>query len=227
MEVSVKYGCITMTPAPKIAVPLSAAIDDMLGLSVESSYLAHLAASYPGLWAHEDAQTRMRLVRRDVAAWIETGLSVDFEFAVRTAEQGHLSDRLAPYVARIGRRPGPAPDEVNDLPTLATWALDALTRRRHLRLGRCRVCGLLWIPPENGRDVGCRRPRPGLSASCFQVRRQQRFEAARGGWRREYKKLHERVRQQALSEELFDAWKGENSARSWTRFDQWILEHRN
>ena len=49
----------------------------------------------------------MRLVVRDVAAWIETGLSTDFEFAVRTAEHGHLSDRLAPYVARIGRRPGP------------------------------------------------------------------------------------------------------------------------
>ena len=45
MEVSVKYGCITMTPPPKIAVPLSAAIDDALALSIDSSYLTHLAAS--------------------------------------------------------------------------------------------------------------------------------------------------------------------------------------
>lgn len=126
MEVSVKRGCIEMTLAPKTAVPVSSAVDDMLGLSTDSSYISHLLAAYPDLWGSEGARARTQAVRRDVAAWLEADLPAVFESAARAAGEGHLSSQLASHVEGIRRRPGRTPDEVDDLPTLAAWALDAV-----------------------------------------------------------------------------------------------------
>ena len=224
VQVSIKYGCIEMSAAPRTAVPLSAAVDDMLGLSADSSYVSHLSASYPGLWVGEAVRRREGAVRNDVAAWLKACLPADFESAVRVAAEGRLSDQLTPYFAQIRRRPGSTPDEVDDLATLATWALDALMRRRQLQLGTCPVCGRLWIPPDEDREIGCRRPRPGLRAPCYAVMRQRLYMANRNEWRREYKKLHWRLQHGLLSAASFAEWRAENSPTAWTSFDSWVAQ---
>jgi len=228
--------------------PLASPINDILGLSVDATYLAHLVTSYPFLWCavnatasscHEpkangsskDGQTpteraaltpNLLAAQTDVEDWLGAGLPGRFLEAAGDAEQGRLSSLLGAYVEGIVRNPDPMPDEVGDLPTLATWALEQLLHRRRIAVCGCQLCWRPWIVPERYPQVFCQRPRPGRSQSCHESARERAWGKANAPWRREYKKLHERVRTDTLSDELFTAWKSENNAASWVPFDDWM-----
>jgi hypothetical protein len=227
----------TASGVSESVLPLASPVNDVLGLSLDECYLAHLLSSYSEFWIQggdgtqpamsrdlrdlDHASSAFQAARRDVDSWLDAEVSVIFTEAVQASEQGRLSAKLAPYIERIVRNPRQQPDEVSDLPTLATWALEELLRRRRVTLHRCRLCRRYWVPPQRNPDAVCRRPQPSRKLSCYEKSRQLEWAIANGDWRREYKKLHERVRAGSLPRELFESWKAENRPESWRPFHVW------
>jgi Zn-finger nucleic acid-binding protein len=222
---------------PQELLALTAPIDDLLGLRSDSQYAAIIGVRYKPFWwggrelpqlLREQENTLKALeawrtgLEQQIRDWLDEGLPDLFLGAVReAAEAGTLSATLAPYVAQIVRRPPPRRDEVPDLPTLATWALDHLMRRSQIEVRTCPTCDYPWLAVDSDHDVYCTRPTPGKLRSCREIHNQQAFEEAQKEWRREYKKLHERKSRGTLPAEEFAAWRAANRPSSWLPFEEW------
>jgi hypothetical protein len=222
---------------PQELLALTAPIDDLLGLRSDGGYAAIIGLRYiPLRWGErelaqlpleqenllEALETWQVEVEQQIRGWLDDGLPDLFLDAVReAAEGGTLSATLAPYVARIVRRPAPKRDEVPDLPTLATWALDHLMRRSQIEARTCPTCDYPWLAVDSDHDVYCTRPMPGKLRSCRETHHQQAFEETQREWRREYKKLHERKSRGTLPAEEFAAWRAANRPSAWLPFEDW------
>jgi len=218
MKVTLRRGCIQLRAwaGPTVQVPLVAPVNDLLALSSERIYVQHLASSYPGFWPRlQEAETSVR-------EWLAAGVPCLFAEATEAASRGSLSPSIISYTAAVVRRAAPDSDEVNDLPALGAWALERLLERRAVVVRPCSSCGRPWIPPTRYPHNLCHRPRPGFRLSCFEVNRQSRWASRNRDWRREYKKLHERVRAGTLPAETFKAWRAANTPSSWHPLEDWI-----
>jgi Family of unknown function (DUF6076) len=225
-------------------LPLTAPVNDLLGLRADWPYAVHLHSNYGSFWpdewldlpvefdprgltAHElgiEAQgAQLERIQDEVRALRRRKLPDTFLAACKQAEQGHLSADLAGFLERIVRRPGQEPDEVPeaDLPTLATWALDQALRERPLELRECPLCKRPWIASPEQPSPYCDRPYPGRSMSCRALKKDEHFRESQRDWRREYKRLHERRKRGTLTEADWRAWRAENNPDAWYPFDEW------
>jgi hypothetical protein len=225
-------------------LPLTAPINDLLGLRDEWHYAVHLESNYGSFWPDEwidlpagfdssgltdhelgtqAAAAQIDRIRDEIQALRRRKIPDRFLAACQQAEQGHLSARLAGFLERIVHRAGVEPDEVPeaDLPTLATWALDQALRQRPLELRECPLCKRPWIASPEQPSPYCDRPYPGRSMSCRGLKKDEHFRESQRDWRREYKRLYERRKRGTLSEADWRAWRAENDADAWFPFDEW------
>lgn len=222
---------------PQELLALTAPIDDLLGLRSDSRYAAIIGLRYrPLRWGERELPQLLReqpnllkaldtwrvAVEQRIRDWLDDGLPDLFLDAIReAADAGTLSTTLVPYLGQIVRRPAPKRDEVPDLPTLATWALDQLMRRSQIEVRTCPTCDYPWLAVDSDHDVYCTRPTPGKLRSCREIHNQRAFEEAQREWRREYKKLHERKSRGTLPVEEFAAWRAANRPSFWLPFEEW------
>jgi Family of unknown function (DUF6076) len=194
-------------------VPLTAPVDDLLGLRYENEYRKYLRAQYGAKLIDSDDQ---------LADWQQTSLPELFLDAAHKASQGVLAEELIPYLLKIRRRPLPLGDELpDDLPTLAAWLLDLLPRLKSFDVKPCALCHLPRLALVGEQSDYCRRPSPGHSTTCSNLERERRFRDERRLWRREYQRLHDRLRRGSLSETEWQAWKNDNSPQSWRPYEPW------
>jgi hypothetical protein len=225
-------------------LPLTAPVNDLIGLRVEWPYAVHLHSSYRPFWptewisvpaeldttglddhelAIEAMAAQIERIQTEASELRRRKLPAKFLAACHQAEQGHLSASLAPFLERVVHRPGEAPDEVpeGDLPTLAAWALHQALRLRPLEVRECQLCKVPWLASPEQPSPYCERPYPGRSMSCRELKKDEHFRESQRDWRREYKRLYERRKRGTLSEADWQAWRAENNPAAWYAFDEW------
>jgi Family of unknown function (DUF6076) len=226
-------------------LPLTAPVNDLVGLRSDWPYAVHLHSSYGSFWPDEwihlpdgfdptglDEHELATAALAEQIATIEhraselrrSKLPARFLDACRKAEQGYLAASLGPYLERVLRRPGEAPDEVpeGDLPALGAWALDQMLRLRQVEVRDCPLCGVPWLASPEQPSPYCERPYPGRHMSCRGLKKDEHFRESQRDWRREYKRLHERRKRGTLSETDWNGWRAENSPNAWTAFEEWL-----
>jgi hypothetical protein len=229
--------------------PLTAPVNDLIGLRLETNYDLHLQDQYFQLWPitwfdqtpaalrdrrargeglpadDEDAwqETLIWNVGEQATAWRDLGMPRLFLEAARRAAQGHFSARLAPHYERIRRQPAENSDAIpdGDLPTLAAWALDQALRLQPLAIVVCPRCHIPWLTASGEDSPYCQRPAPGHDSTCRELRKAELFRERQGPWRREYKRLHEKTRRGTLSQQAFAAWNAANTPGQWQPYEEW------
>lgn len=227
-------------------VPLVAPVSDLLGLRADWQYAVRLHSTYGPFWPEIGVTVRSgkEAVRVDLAVEAETAriewISAEaarlrkrelprlFLDASRLAAEGRLSAKLAPFLERVLRRPGEEPDDVpdGDLPALAAWALDEVLRISRVEVRNCPLCKVPWVASATQPSPYCERPFPGRHMSCRELKKDEHFRESQRDWRREYKRVHERVRRGTVSDAEWEAWRKQNSPGAWIAFDTWIERKR-
>jgi hypothetical protein len=225
-------------------VPLTAAVNDVLGLRDEWPYAVHLRSRYGSFWpdewidlpeefdtsgldehelASEAVVAQIQRIQSEARELRRQKLPDRFLAACRQATEGHLSVSLAPLLERVLYRPGAEADEIpnGDLATLAAWSLDQTLRLFPIEIRECQLCHLPWLSPPQQASHNCERPYPGRAMSCRALKKDEHFRESQRDWRREYKRLYERRKRGTLSEADWDAWRAENSHDAWYPFDEW------
>src|SRR5262245_15041504 len=194
------------------SLPLTAPADDLLGLRDDPLYDAYLFEQYG---------SKIPEVIDQANVGCEQGLPERFLHSAAQAAKGQLDEQLVPYLLTIRRRPYPQYDKLtDDLPTLAAWVLDLLPRFRAFEIKLCTRCGFPRLVFEGEADF-CRRPAPGHTTRCANLERERRFREDRRAWRREYQRLHDRLRRGSLSEHDWQAWRAGNTVENWARYEEW------
>lgn len=247
VKVNLSRGALALESATSAPVTsgLLAPVNDLIGLRDDREYAAHLHDNYKSFsrdaWTREIAAKRrtrpagegdlptdveaavLDQLTKTLRRWKRQGVPGVFLQAARQAEQGRLSAKLAPYLARIVRHPGDQPDEVpdGDLAALATWALDEALRLKPLQVRRCALCKLPWITDTSQRSHYCQRPAPGRRMTCRKAMKDEHFRERQRAWRLEYKRLHERRNRGTLGQYDWQAWRAANSPEEWLPFEEW------
>ncbi len=247
MNATLWRGGLVLGEGGKV-LPLTAPVNDLLGLRGDWLYAVHLHSTYSPFWpdewitlpleidttdlddhdlANEADVAQIERVAQEARELRRRKLPRQFLLACRRAEEGHLSAKLAPFLERVRRRPGDAPDEVpdGDLATLAAWALDQALRMRPLQVRECPLCKVPWLASPEQLSPYCERPYPGRHMSCRELKKDEHFRESQRDWRREYKRLHERRKRGTLSEADWNAWRAENSPEAWIAFEEWRKRH--
>jgi hypothetical protein len=192
-----------------LRLPLAAPVNDLIGQlrpTTEVGYLSWLVEKYKplagsgGLWS-ESAQA--------------------FLDAAGGAVKGKLSAGIAPHIERL-RFADDGSVAVRDFEALAAWSLLESIRRQPLKLFTCPNCKGKWLGTPGGSRY-CQRVAPGLSKDCRTVAYEKRVAGDKeyGRYRREYKKLTERMRRDDSAVTDVMHWRAENTPASWLPFDEW------
>lgn len=244
MRVAMWRGGLLLGGSGKV-LPLTAPVNDLLGIRAQWPYAVHLHSRYSDFWPDEwiripeeidtAGMDERELGATAVAEQIVTiqatagrlrqqKLPTKLLEACRQAEHGHFSAILAPFLERVLRRPGDEPDEIpeGDLPTLAAWALDQALREHTLEVRECALCKVPWLASAEQTSPYCDRPYPGRQMSCRSLKKDEHFRESQRDWRREYKRLHERRKRGTLSEADWNAWRAENTPDAWIAFAEWL-----
>jgi Family of unknown function (DUF6076) len=230
------------------ALPLTAPVNDLIGLRGDWHYAVHLHSSYHPFWpedwirlpedfdptGHDEQELATQAAAEQIVRIEDTAIELrrhklptKFLAACHQAEQGHFSSSLAPFLERVLRQPPDVGDQIPeaDLPTLATWALDHALRLRPLQVRDCPLCKVPWLASPEQPSPYCERPYPGRQMSCRQLKKDEHFRESQRDWRREYKRLHERRKRGSLSKADWDAWRAENTPDAWIAFEEWQKRH--
>lgn len=246
MDVSTSRGKLLLGPTgreydadkPATAPPLTQPLDDLLGVRLEdiaadgpSPYSDHLLR-YRRFWpspgpAHDaDELVAWHDAWRD--QWREWMVEAAprFLLAAQAAESGRISALIAPDIERVTFKSGVSPDSVpdGDFPALAAWCLLEALRQHPMSLAACNGCQRPWLK-TTGHDY-CLRPRPGHTRTCREIAKEAAFLSSdeTKGYRREYKRLHERKRRGAISTAQLNAWRQMNGPAAWKPYEDWVVE---
>lgn len=238
MDVGISRSLLALRPgAGQSVMSPTKPANDLIGLRDDEGYLVHLAMTdYFSFWPWgADAQTRREDfdealfagLEGEIAVWTKGRLpSLFLRGARQAAEEGHFSAKLAPHYERATLRAEQA-DEVpdGDLPALAAWGLQEALHLRPLEVRECPLCKVPWLADADQPSSYCTRPYPGKQMTCRALKKDEDFRENRGDWRREYKRVYERVKRGTLSEEVWERWRADNSPDAWHPLETWLKKN--
>jgi hypothetical protein len=219
---------ISPTPIGNSAA-MSLAVQQALAGGATSVGVVSLGDDQYGLYTPDDVLPRLcDLLAVGRAPSIEKleqaaqPLQATFHAAALAAADGRLSETLGRYLAGLRRLPD-GTVEVDDLPTLAAWALDELLRSGPVRIRVCASCELPFVPERD--EEFCYRPAPGASFKCGDRAAEQRYKAAHGDFHRQRRRLYDRMKRGTLAPKTYEEWLAANRpgplGDTWIAFADW------
>jgi len=234
MDINVaRHALVLHQPGGESVRPLLSPINDLIALRPETTYDLYLYDQYWTFWPADwfeqldgdvNVEKLVNHISDQAARWRRRRYHKLFLAAAQDATERKLSASLAPHLEKIRWLPGNQDDNVpdGDLPALAVYTLIRALELRPLDLVECPRCRIPWLTTTDAdRNPFCLRPSLGQLTTCRQLHKEEQFRTRHGDWRREYKRLHERLRRGSLSETELMAWRAENTLESWQPFELW------
>jgi Zn-finger nucleic acid-binding protein len=198
-----------------LRLPLAAPVNDLIGQlrssakRSEADYLPWLSGRYAAF--------------RGLGEATEHDVQETFLRASRASTKGRVSSELAPHLERLRFAADGTVAEVPDFAALAAWSLLESVRRQPLELRSCPICRGRWLARPDEPKY-CQRVAPGqVKKDCRTLAKEKRLagDTAYRAYRREYKRLSEAFRRQAIDVRDLIAWRDENGPAKWVPFDEW------